>query len=107
MLLAVDTGTLKTVGGHAPLRNGPHFSVAVSPDDRRVYVSNYYDKSASVIDAQAMRPVGTPVPVGSPPGGVAVSPDGRRVYVTLTGTPTIATFRADSPGTVSLISLAG
>jgi YVTN family beta-propeller protein len=80
--------------------------VAVSPDGRRVYVSNLYGESVSVIDAQAMRLVGTPAPAGIDPGGVTVSPDGRRVYVTLLLTPTIATFRADSPGTVSLITLA-
>jgi len=41
MLLAVDTGTLKIASEHAPLsRAGPHFGMAVSPDGRRVYVSN-------------------------------------------------------------------
>jgi len=103
LLLAVDTRTLKAVGGHAPLGSGPHLNVAVSPDGRRVYVGNYVGESVSVIDSQGMRLVGTPVPVGGPAGGVAVSPDGRRVYVTLALEPTIATFRADSPGTVSLI----
>jgi YVTN family beta-propeller protein len=103
MLLAVDTRTLKTVGGHAPLGSGPHFNVAVSPDGRRVYVGNLFDESVSVIDAQAMRLVSAPVPVGDGAGGVAVSPDGRRVYVTLLLKPAIATFRADSPGIVSLI----
>jgi YVTN family beta-propeller protein len=107
-LLAVDTGTLKLTGGDAPLpRAGPHFGMAVSPDGRRVYVGNLFDESVSVIDAQAMRQVGTPVPVGGAPLRVAVSPDGRRVYVTMGLTPAMATFRADSPGTVSLISLAG
>jgi hypothetical protein len=43
--------------------------------------------------------------LGYEPDSMAVSPDGRHVYVTLPLTPTIATFRADSPGTVSLISL--
>ncbi len=105
-LLAVDTRTLKTVGA-SPLRNGPHFGMAISPDGRRVYVGNFYDESVSVIDAQAMRPVGTPARVGIGAGGVAVSPDGRRVYVSLLLTPTIETFRADSPGTVSLFSLPG
>jgi YVTN family beta-propeller protein len=107
ILLAVDTGTLKAAGAHAQLGEGPHFAPAVSPDGRRVYVPSLFDSSVSAIDAQAMRLVGTPVPVGDGPGGVAVSPDGRRVYVTLLLTPTIATFRADSPGTVSLISLDG
>jgi YVTN family beta-propeller protein len=110
MLVAVDTRTLKAVGGHAPLGSGPHFNLAVGPDGRRVYVGNYLDESVSVIDAQAMRLVGTPVPVGGLPEGVAVSPDGRRVYVTVALKPTIAaiaTFPADSPDTVSLISLVG
>jgi YVTN family beta-propeller protein len=103
-LLAVDTRTLKTVGA-SPLGIGPHFGMAISPDGRRVYVGNFFDESVSVIDAQAMRPVGTPVPVGGGAGGVAVSPDGHRVYVSLLLTPTIETFRADSPGTVSQVSL--
>ncbi len=104
-LLAVDTSTLKTVNKVSLPQAGPHFGMAVSPDGRRVYVSNLFDESVSVIDAQAMRQVGAPVQVGSAPARVAVSPDGRRVYVTMGLTPTMATFRADSPGIVSRISL--
>jgi YVTN family beta-propeller protein len=107
MLVAVDTGTLETVSSVPLPRAGPHFGMAVSPDGRRVYVSNLFDESVSVIDARAMRQVGAPVPVGSAPSRVAVSLDGRHVYITLGLAPAMATFRADSPGTVSRISLAG
>ncbi|MFD7440738.1 serine/threonine-protein kinase, partial [Streptomyces sp. NPDC059909] len=56
--------------------------VAVSPDGRRVYVTNFSSDSVSVIDTATNRTVDEPIPVGNSPSGVAVSPDGRRVYVT-------------------------
>ncbi|MCX4509362.1 serine/threonine-protein kinase [Streptomyces sp. NBC_01619] len=56
--------------------------VALSPDGRRVYVTNFSSDSVSVIDTATNRTVDDPIPVGNSPSGVAVSPDGRRVYVT-------------------------
>jgi DNA-binding beta-propeller fold protein YncE len=105
VLRAIDTRTLKTIGRQAPLGPGPHFNVAITPDSRRAYVGNLYGGSVSVIDLQEMQLAGPAVPVGDAAGGVAVSPDGRRVYVTLLLTSTVATFRTDSPGTVSQVSL--
>jgi DNA-binding beta-propeller fold protein YncE len=105
VLRAIDTRTLKTIGRQAPLGLGPHFNVAITPDSRRAYVGNLYGGSVSVIDLQEMQLAGPAVPVGDAAGGVAVSPDGRRVYVTLLLTSTVATFRTDSPGTVSQVSL--
>ncbi|MGW7365805.1 protein kinase domain-containing protein [Streptomyces sp. NPDC054841] len=56
--------------------------VAVSPDGRRVYVTNFGSDSVSVIETATNRTVDDPIPVGNSPKGVAVSKDGRRVYVT-------------------------
>jgi len=45
------------------------------------YISNYGDRTVSVINTQTNTVVES-IPVGSQPQGVAVSPDGSRVYVT-------------------------
>ncbi|GGN93735.1 hypothetical protein GCM10011579_092510 [Streptomyces albiflavescens] len=55
--------------------------VAVSPDGRRVYVTNFSSDSVSVIDPATNRTVGSPIPVEKRPTGVVVSPDGQQVYV--------------------------
>jgi len=60
---------------------GSPSGVAMSPDGSRVYVSNVWGNSVSVIDTSTNEVVAT-VGVGSAPSGVAVSPDGSRVYVT-------------------------
>jgi YVTN family beta-propeller protein len=65
--------------------------VAVSPDGRRAYATNYFDPaSVSVIDTATNRTVGKPIPVGSKPQGVAVSPDGRRAYVANSGSDSVS-----------------
>ena len=53
---------------------------AISPDGRRVYVSNSGSGTVSVIDA-ASGEVVTTVQVGKTPGAILVSHDGRSVYV--------------------------
>ncbi|WP_373863341.1 YncE family protein, partial [Rhodococcus marinonascens] len=47
--------------------------VAITPDGSRAYVTNYYDKSVSVIDADSNTVIGT-VRVGNRPSSVAFSP---------------------------------
>ncbi|GHF15404.1 hypothetical protein GCM10014715_83340 [Streptomyces spiralis] len=70
--------------------------VAVSPDGRRAYATNYFGPaSVSVIDTEANRTVGNPIGVGDKPYEVAVSPDGGLAYT--------ANFGSDS---VSVISTA-
>ena len=62
------------------------FFVAVSPDAKRVYVSNRGSHTVSVIDA-ATREVVSTIATAQVPGGLAVTPDGSRVYLaTVSGT---------------------
>jgi YVTN family beta-propeller protein len=103
-LSVIDTESLKTIGSPATLGEGPHFGMAVSPDGHRVYVTNFFAESVSVIDARTNAVVGAPAQFRGAPGGVTCSPDSHRIYVTLTGSK-VAVFRSDTPGTVSLINL--
>ena len=63
-----------------PVGNGPH-AVAVDPDTRTVYVTNYLANTVSVIDEASMTVTRT-IPVGNWPWAVAVDPATRTVYVT-------------------------
>jgi len=54
--------------------------VAVSPNGSKVYVTNAFSHTVSVIDTAANMVVAT-IPVGFTPLGVAVNPDGSKVYV--------------------------
>ena len=71
--------------------NGVDFpvNVAASPDGGRLYVSNYFSATVSVIDATKVE-VGVfdqtalvldRIPVATGPYGLAVSPDGSRLFV--------------------------
>ncbi len=75
----IDTAT-NTVTATVNVGNYP-YGVAVSPDGKRVYVTNELSNNVSVIDT-ATNTVTDTVNVGNYPYGVAVSPDGKRVYVT-------------------------
>jgi YVTN family beta-propeller protein len=54
--------------------------VVVSKDNARLYATNFFSKSVSVIDASG-KAVVAEIPVGNEPYGVAMSPDGTRLYV--------------------------
>ena len=58
--------------------------LAVSPDGRRVYVTNSRSHNISVLDVNGLREV-RKLPVSTArdgPYGIVVSPDGGRLYVT-------------------------
>jgi YVTN family beta-propeller protein len=54
---------------------------ALSPDGRKIYVSNEDVKTASIVDIASAK-VEHIILVGQEPEGVAVTPDGNRIYVT-------------------------
>ncbi|MEU6423556.1 serine/threonine-protein kinase [Streptomyces spiralis] len=65
--------------------------VAVSPDGRRAYATNYFGPaSVSVIDTEANRTVGNPIGVGDKPYEVAVSPDGGLAYTANFGSNSVS-----------------
>ncbi|MDT5013318.1 MAG: hypothetical protein QOH57_4935 [Mycobacterium sp.] len=91
----INTAT-NTVVGQASTKGGQSFGLALSPDGQRLYVSNTFNNTVSVLDTSKATPtLMATVAVGVTPGGIAVSPDGTKVYV--------ANF---SSGTVSVISTA-
>ncbi|CAG1022831.1 PE-PGRS family protein PE_PGRS18 [Methylococcales bacterium] len=53
---------------------------AVGEAQGRLFVTNQYDASVSVIDTKDLKPVAT-IKVGEYPEGIATHPDGKQVYV--------------------------
>ena len=74
-VVAVDTATGKVVQT-VPVGAKPA-GVALSPDGRRIYVTNPEGRSLSVVTRGAGAPAVQEVPAGAGPLGVAVAPDGR------------------------------
>jgi uncharacterized repeat protein (TIGR01451 family) len=68
-----------TVISTIPVGSRP-WGVAVNPVTNRIYVTNSWDYSASVIDGATNTVVAT-IPVGGNPWGVAVNPTTNRIYV--------------------------
>src|SRR5215471_7006028 len=93
---ATNTVSATITVGLTPVCNPPvpcTMAVAVSPDGSKVYVTNEFANTVSVIDA-ATNMVSATIPVPSflpsHPFGVAVSPDGNMVYVANNGTDTVS-----------------
>jgi DNA-binding beta-propeller fold protein YncE len=75
------------------------FAVAVSPDGRSVYVTNFSLEQNGSVSQYDVGPGGRLMPknppavgTGEDPGGLAVSPNGENVYVANNGSNTISQF---------------
>jgi YVTN family beta-propeller protein len=75
----IDT-TTNTVTDTVPVGSFPK-GITVSPDGKKVYVTNSWNDNVSVIDT-AINTVTATVPVGRFPEGIAINPTGTKVYVT-------------------------
>ncbi|WP_454786384.1 Ig-like domain-containing protein [Mycobacterium antarcticum] len=76
-VLVIDTAT-NTVTGSVSV--GSPGGLAVSPDGKLLYVTNFDDDTVSVIDTRTSTILDT-ITVGTFPTELAVSPDGGRLYV--------------------------
>ncbi|MEU0092601.1 Hsp70 family protein [Kribbella sp. NPDC006257] len=72
----------------APVGNAALYGVAVSPDNRQIYVTHLNENTLSVIDERTGRLTAT-VPVGSKPLGVAVSGTTGTIYTADYGSSTV------------------
>jgi YVTN family beta-propeller protein len=84
----VNAATFTTVGSPIPVVPSP-FATAITPDGRRLYVTNT-GGSVSVIDTATNALIGSPIMVGQIPRGIAITPDGSRAYVTNRGSNTVS-----------------
>ena len=58
------------------------WALAITPDQKHVYVANVGTNSVSIIDTATNTVEKTTIPVGNVPYSIAVAPDGSAVYVT-------------------------
>lgn len=80
-------------GNRAPYR------VALSPDGRRAYVTEWAEGTVAVIDADAGRVVERLRTGGREPTGLALSPDGQTLIVTNSGSASVALLEVGARGT--------
>jgi YVTN family beta-propeller protein len=76
----VNPATNRPIGTPIAVGEKPE-SVAITPDGKYAYVTNYGGDSVSVIETGVRRNVGT-IKVGEGPIGIAITPDGKYAYVT-------------------------
>jgi PQQ-dependent catabolism-associated beta-propeller protein len=76
--------------------------VAVSPDGKRLFLSNEDAGTASIVDVASGKHTATVI-VGTEPEGVTASPDGRRVYVTAETSNVISVIDVKSQRTAANI----
>lgn len=87
---------------HAYYAGGPAWGLALSPDGRRLYVTNSdEDGILTVLDLATLDR--TAVPVGEDPFGVVVSPDGKFVYTANSGDGTVSVIDASTNKVVTTV----
>lgn len=82
-VLDIDPGSgiYNTVIATITVGNTPA-TMAITPDDSRIYVINHQSNSISVIDTSSNTVIDTLTPSISLPYGIAITPDGTRAYIT-------------------------
>jgi YVTN family beta-propeller protein len=91
-----------------PVGDEPRF-VALSPDDKRAYVTNAIDGTLSTIDLSAAtpQPVGNALSVGLEPRGVAVTPNGTYAFVANHTSGDVAVVRLSTMQVVNHVHTGG
>ncbi len=88
-----------------PVGEGPR-SIAILPDDSRVYVTNQRSRSVSVIDTDDLEVIET-IKVGREPIGCALRPDGKRLFVANSSSGTVSVIRTSSNRVIETVKHVG
>lgn len=79
----VDSVLIEVSTGSNPDRSGPTY-MAVSPDNKKLFVTNYLDNSVTAVDIENYSLIGK-LEFGTPkPFGISMANDGSRLYVSCT-----------------------
>jgi len=91
-----------------PVGDEPRF-VALSPDDKRAYVTNAIDGTLSTIDLAAATPqkIGNSIDVGVEPRGVAITPNGTYAFVANHTSGDVAVVRLSTMQVVNHVHTGG
>jgi YVTN family beta-propeller protein/autotransporter-associated beta strand protein len=100
-VISTDTNTVVAT---VPVGSAP-LATAVTPDGRRVYVTNLNGNTVSVIDTATRAVVGPPIPVGVSPSTVAITPDGKKAYVGNSGSKTVSVIDLATDTVATTIAL--
>jgi YVTN family beta-propeller protein len=80
--------------------------VSVAPSwAQKAYITNSGDDTISVINTATNTVIGSPITVGSGPGGVAVTPDGSKVYVANLHDNTVSVIATATNTVINTISV--
>jgi len=94
--------------GEVKVGREPRF-VAISPDDRRAYVTNAIDGTMSIIDLTAATPVaiGQAIDVGIEPRGIALTPNGQAAFIANNTTGDVTIVRLDNNSVIGKVHVGG
>jgi RHS repeat-associated protein len=101
--ISIVDATTNTVVGSVAIGAYP-YSLAVSPDGTRLYVTSLDNNTLSVVDL-ASETVLAAIPVGSSPEGVKVSPDGTKVYVANHGSNSVSVIDTSQLAVIATVSV--
>src|SRR5262249_6755028 len=97
-----------TIGAFGDASNGANclfpYTVALSRDGARAYVSDWGQKTVSVVDTASRTPAGE-ITVGTHPSALAVNPQRNELYVANTDSASIAVSDTDTNRVTRTISL--
>jgi YVTN family beta-propeller protein len=107
-----DSVTLLEVAGdrnrklaEVPVGDEPR-CVAITPDDKKVYVTNAVSGTVSVIDARSYNVTKT-IAVGTEPTGCALTFDGTKLYVANLGSGSVSVIDTGTDAVVRTVANAG
>ena len=104
-VVEAQLGDIHRLSAAISVGNAP-FGIAVTPDGKYVYVTNYEDNTVSIIST-ASQEVIKGLSVDKLPGGMAVSPDGKFVYVGHFDATTFAVIATASQEIVDMLDVGG